>query len=77
MLAVTKRAGFTLDEARLLLQRTEAGSPAFEALRELAARRLPEVEQLIARAQAMRAWLLYAGDCSCTTLDVCGLFASA
>jgi MerR family transcriptional regulator, redox-sensitive transcriptional activator SoxR len=70
ILDVAKRAGFTLDEARVLLQRSDAGSPAFESLRELAARKLPEVEALIARAQAMRAWLLTATDCSCTTLDV-------
>jgi MerR family transcriptional regulator, redox-sensitive transcriptional activator SoxR len=76
VLAVAKRAGFTLDEARLLLQRTEAGSPAFEALRELAERKLPDVEQLIARAQAMRTWLLFASGCECTTLDVCELFAT-
>ena len=74
VLEVAKRAGFTLDEARLLLQRTDAGSPAFEAVRELAARKLPELDALIARAQAMRTWMLTASDCSCTTLDVCALF---
>ena len=74
VLEVAKRAGFTLDEARLLLQRAEAGDPAFEALRELAQRKLPEVDALIARAQAMRAWLLTATGCSCTSLDVCTLF---
>lgn len=67
VLEVAKRAGFTLDEARLLLQ---SGEP----LRELAARKLPEVEALIARAQDMRSWLLVASGCSCETLDVCALF---
>lgn len=74
ILDVAKRAGFTLDEARVLLQRRDTSSPAFESLRELAARKVPEVEALIARAQAMRTWLLTATDCSCATLDVCGLF---
>ena len=74
VLEVAKRAGFTLDEARLLLQRTDAGSPAFEAVRELAARKLPELDALIARAQEMRRWMITASDCSCTTLDVCALF---
>ena len=46
----------------------------FEALRELASRKLPEVDALIERAQAMRTWLLTATDCSCTSLDVCALF---
>src|SRR5207247_9155375 len=68
-----KRAGFSLDEARVLLRASDAGSPAFESLRELAARKLPEVEALIVRAQAMRSWLLTATDCSCTSLDVCAL----
>src|SRR5215207_10982906 len=74
VLDVAKRAGFSLDEARVLLQSAEAGTPAFEALRELAAHKLPDVEALIERAQAMRAWLLTATDCSCTSLDVCALF---
>ncbi len=75
VLDVAKRAGFSLDEARLLMEGGEAGSPAFESLRELAARKLPDVEALIARAEEMRSWLLTATDCSCQTLDVCGLFA--
>ena len=74
VLDVAKRAGFSLGEARVLLQSADAGTPAFEALRELAARKLPEVEALIARAEAMRTWLLTATDCSCTSLDVCALF---
>ncbi len=74
VLDVAKRAGFSLDEARVLLRSAEAGTPAFESLRALATRKLPEVEALIARAQAMRQWLLTATDCSCTSLDVCALF---
>jgi MerR family redox-sensitive transcriptional activator SoxR len=74
VLDVAKRAGFSLAEARVLLQSADAGTPAFEALRELAAHKLPDVEALIERAQAMRAWLLTATDCSCTSLDVCALF---
>jgi MerR family transcriptional regulator, redox-sensitive transcriptional activator SoxR len=74
VLEAAKRAGFTLDEARLLLQRTSAGDPAFASLRELAQRKLPEVDALIARAQAMREWLVTATDCNCTTLDACALF---
>jgi len=76
VLDVAKRAGFTLNEARVLLQSADGDPPAFEALRDLANRKLPEVEALITRAQAMRNWLLTATDCSCTTLDVCALFAT-
>jgi MerR family transcriptional regulator, redox-sensitive transcriptional activator SoxR len=76
VLEVAKRAGFSLDETRVLLRSAEAGTPAFEALRGLAERKLPEVDALIARAQEMRSWLLTATDCSCTSLDVCALFDS-
>src|SRR3954466_1860624 len=74
VLDVAKRAGFSLEEARVLLRSADAGTPAFESLRALATRKLPEVEALIVRAQAMRTWLLTATDCSCTSLDVCALF---
>jgi MerR family redox-sensitive transcriptional activator SoxR len=71
---VAKRAGFSLDEARLLLDTQDAHAPAHEQIRELAQRKLPEVDALIARAQAMRQWLSTATGCHCNTLDVCGLF---
>jgi MerR family redox-sensitive transcriptional activator SoxR len=71
---VAKRAGFSLDEARVLLASGNGGPPAHARLRDLAERKLPEVDDLISRAQAMREWLLIASDCNCETLDVCGLF---
>jgi MerR family transcriptional regulator, redox-sensitive transcriptional activator SoxR len=71
---VAKRAGFSLDEARVLLATGDGGPPAHARLRELAERKLPEVDELIARAQARRTWLLTARGCECETLDVCGLF---
>jgi MerR family redox-sensitive transcriptional activator SoxR len=74
VIGVAKRAGFSLDEARVLLGTGNGGPPAHAQLRELAERKLPEVDELIARAQAMRAWLLTARACECETLDVCGLF---
>jgi MerR family redox-sensitive transcriptional activator SoxR len=74
---VAKRAGFTLDEARVLLAADGSGSPAHPQLRELAQRKLPEVEALIVQAQAMRDWLTTASGCRCDTLDVCALFATS
>jgi MerR, DNA binding len=73
VLDVAKRAGFSLDEARVPLQTADAGRPAFEALRELTAHKLPDVDAVIERAQAIRQWLLTASDCSCPSLDVCAL----
>jgi DNA-binding transcriptional MerR regulator len=70
-----QRAGFSLEEIRLLLGAAEEGE-ASRQLRELAARKLEEVDALIADAEAMRSWLLAARACECRTLDVCALFAS-
>ena len=71
---VAKRAGFTLAEAGVLLASADGGEPAHEQLRALAERKLSDVEALIERATAMRAWLTTATGCTCDTLDVCGLF---
>lgn len=71
---VVKRAGFSLDEIRVLLQSTDDGAPAHEQLTELAGRKLPEVDALIERAQTVRAWLATAASCGCDSFDVCGLF---
>lgn len=70
---VAKEAGFSLDETRALLH-ADADSAAHAELRELADRKLPEIDALIARAEAMRDWLLAARGCTCETLDVCALF---
>ncbi|MBA2764136.1 MAG: MerR family DNA-binding protein [Thermoleophilaceae bacterium] len=74
VIAVAKRAGFSLDEARILLEATDGGDPAHEPLRALAERKLPEIEALIDRAEQVKRWLEVAQDCGCETLDVCGLF---
>ncbi len=69
-----KQAGFSLDEVRVLLDSTDQGAPAHEQLRELAERKLPEVDALIDRVQTMRRWLMTATTCGCDTLDACALF---
>jgi MerR family transcriptional regulator, redox-sensitive transcriptional activator SoxR len=70
---VAQRAGLSLDEIRGLTQPGN-GHRAGEDLRALADRKLPDVEALIERAQAMRRWLEIARSCDCATVDVCGLF---
>jgi MerR family transcriptional regulator, redox-sensitive transcriptional activator SoxR len=77
VLEVAKRAGFSLDESKVLVRAAEAGSPASASLRELAARKLPDIEAHIARAQAMRDWMLAATDCTCRSFDACALFDDA
>jgi MerR family transcriptional regulator, redox-sensitive transcriptional activator SoxR len=73
---VAQRAGFSLDEIRALLTHADAGHPAHAQVRDLARRKLPEVEELIERAAAVRNWLEIATACGCDTLEVCGLFQS-
>lgn len=73
-IGVAKQAGFSLEEIRILLDSVDQGAPAHEQLQALAARKLPEVEALIERAQAMRGWLTVASACGCDSLEGCALF---
>jgi MerR family transcriptional regulator, redox-sensitive transcriptional activator SoxR len=75
VLDVAKRAGFSLDEAKVLVRSaTDPAAAPSASLRALATRKLPAIEADIARAQAMRDWLLAATDCKCASLDDCELF---
>jgi MerR family transcriptional regulator, redox-sensitive transcriptional activator SoxR len=72
---VAQRAGLSLDEIGELVR---AGSaPISDELREIAGRKLPEIDALIDRAQRVRAWLETATDCGCQTIDECVLFDDA
>jgi MerR family redox-sensitive transcriptional activator SoxR len=64
-----QRAGLTLEEIKPLL-----GGDATEELRRIAERKLPEVDELIARAEVARRWLEAAARCECPSLDDCCLF---
>jgi DNA-binding transcriptional MerR regulator len=70
-----QQAGLSLDEIAQLLNGAEDGAAA-EALRDLAERKLPDVEELISRAETMKGWLELAAQCRCASLDVCDLFAT-
>lgn len=64
-------------EGSVLLDSIDQGVPAHEQLQALATHKLPEVEALIERAQAMRDWLTTASGCDalsdCALFDVDGL----
>ena len=72
---VAQRAGMSLDEIRLLVQ--DGTEPISGQLRELAARKLPEIDALIERAQRVRSWLETATGCDCQSIDDCALFDDA
>jgi MerR family transcriptional regulator, redox-sensitive transcriptional activator SoxR len=69
---VAQRAGFTLAEIADLLNTDDA--PAYQRMRELAERKLPEIDALIRRAEAVRRWLEMTRACDCDTIDMCSLF---
>jgi MerR family transcriptional regulator, redox-sensitive transcriptional activator SoxR len=69
---VAQRAGLSLDEISELVR---AGSePISDHLRDLAERKLLEIDALIDRAQRVRVWLQTAAGCGCQTIDECALF---
>jgi len=71
---VAQRTGLSLDEIRDLTGPSNRGERAAERIRELADRKLPAVEALIERAQAVHRWLEVARECDCESVDVCALF---
>jgi len=74
MIDVAKRAGFSLQEAASLFAAGTDRAPAAEQLRALAEDKLPEMQALVRRAQAMAEWLHTATGCGCEDLDACKLF---
>jgi MerR family transcriptional regulator, redox-sensitive transcriptional activator SoxR len=69
-----RHAGLTLDEIKLLLEASSDDSASVDRLREVAVRKLPEIEALLARTEFVRTWLLAAAQCQCPSLDDCPLF---
>jgi MerR family transcriptional regulator, redox-sensitive transcriptional activator SoxR len=64
--------GFTLEEIRDLLGSRD--QPAHERLRQLALLKVPELDELIARASSVRRVLKICSQCSCESIDVCHMF---
>jgi MerR family redox-sensitive transcriptional activator SoxR len=71
---VAQRAGLSLEEIAPLTGPDNRGANASAHLRELADDKLPHIEALITRAQAVKQWLQVAQHCDCESVDVCGLF---
>ena len=77
MIAVAQRAGFTLQEVRLLFDCLEADTAPTQEWRDLAQQKLIEIEQLIARAESMRTLLHNWLRCDCLTLEDIDAFRRA
>ena len=67
-----QRVGFTLEEIRDLLGSRD--QPAHERLRELAMLKVPELDDLIARATSVRRVLKLCSKCDCESIEVCRMF---
>ncbi len=67
-----QRVGFALEEIRDLLGSRD--EPAHERLRQLALLKLPELDDLIARATSVRRVLKICSRCDCESIDVCRMF---
>lgn len=68
---MAQEAGFTIEEMKTLVSGFPEATPAAERWRELAARKLPEVEAMLLRLQTMRRVLEESLACDCLTLDAC------
>ena len=71
-----QRASLTLAEIKTLLSASPGDESAIERLREVADRKLPEINALIERTELVRVWLECASRCECPNLDECPLFDS-
>jgi MerR family redox-sensitive transcriptional activator SoxR len=71
---VAQRAGLSLDEIAPLTGPENRSADTSRHIRALADAKLPHIEALIARAQAVKHWLEVAQSCDCESVDVCGLF---
>jgi len=70
---VSKDAGFSLRDIERLLHGFDRRTPPSERWRALAETKLREIDDLILRAEGMRALLKRGVECGCLTLDDCRL----
>jgi len=71
LIVLSKRAGFTLAETRVVLAGLSDRTPPPEIWRRLAQRKLPEIKQKLAEATTMKKILEEGLRCNCLTLDDC------
>jgi MerR family transcriptional regulator, redox-sensitive transcriptional activator SoxR len=72
IIEAAQRVGFSLEEIRELLGSRDLG--AHERLRRLALLKLPELDDLIARATSVRRVLEICSTCRCESIEVCRMF---
>ena len=65
-------SGFTIAEIKLLSSTTAPAKPLSAKMRQLAARKIEEVDRLIERANLMKGMLARSLRCQCLDPDECG-----
>ena len=73
---VAQNAGFKLEEIKELVGAVDTADGMAHQIRTISRRKLGEVEEMLARAQAMKGWLEVANTCDCETPAECSLFAA-
>jgi len=68
---MAQEAGFTIEEIGTLVGGFPEGTPPGDRWRELAQRKLPEVDALIGRMLNVREVLEESLQCDCLTIDTC------
>ncbi len=76
VVGVARQAGFRISEIRTLLHGFSDGTPPSARWRELALKKLPEVEAHIERALGMKRLLEWGLRCECLSLEDCALVRS-
>ena len=77
LIALAREAGFTMAEIRRLVAGFTPGTRPAARWQELAARKLAEIDAMVARAERMRAVLRIALDCGCFRLEDCAALLDA
>jgi MerR family redox-sensitive transcriptional activator SoxR len=77
MIGVAQNAGFSLHQISALMPSFEGDADMGALMHTLAEDKLGEVEELLARAEVMKRWLVVASDCHCASPDECALFEPA
>jgi MerR family redox-sensitive transcriptional activator SoxR len=71
VIKTAREAGFSIQEISMLLTGFPQGTPASKRWRKLAAKKIPEIDELIARAAALRELVQAGLNCTCGEIEMC------
>jgi MerR family redox-sensitive transcriptional activator SoxR len=72
VIAFARRAGFSLEDIRLLFHGFEAATPPSRRWRKLSRSKVEEIESLVAQLRRMEKLLKGCSQCRCVKLEDCG-----